>query len=102
MGVGGSRWPCAVKSFPHRSLRPTPDFEAQRKSLVPDDRTWDEVCQGFDATIAADPTVGEQVGESPYWLITTERATAWNLPRLRLLYAFDDRFVDLLAVGFAE
>jgi hypothetical protein len=98
----GCRLRLALTPFDTRTLRESVAFAEQRALLVPDARAWDEIWFALDATIAADPTVGEQVDDTAFWLITTERAAAWGLPRMRVLYTFDDEFVDLLELDLAE
>lgn len=98
---GGRLW-LALKEFTHRTLRESASFATARDHLVPNPYTWEHLWAGLDCTIAETPTVGEQVDETPFWIVTTEYAPAWGLPRLRILYSFDEQFLDMLEIDYAE
>jgi hypothetical protein len=89
-----------VAGSPSRTVIESPEFSQDRERIQPLTQLWDAFFFGLDWVLSRNPEAGEQVYGLSYWMLVTEPSP--GMPRLRILYEFDDDTVTLLAVEIDE
>jgi hypothetical protein len=79
-----------------RQLVEEGSFVQCRDQLIPDTKRWDEFWRGVEWVLCRDASVGLQVYDLPVHILTTNPAP--GMPRLRVMYLFDDVLVRVLWV----
>lgn len=82
---------------PSRTLIESPEFASECAVIQPITRAWDDFWFGLDWVLLRNPEAGEQVYGLPFWMLVSEPAP--GMPRLRILYEFDDDSVTLISVA---
>ena len=78
-------------------LQPDEAFAERFAELVPDEAARQSILTGLVATVGLDPTVGMPMDDPPghVWYTFIQEAPAWSVPRMVVVYSFDDDNVYL-------